>query len=358
MVLPAGATIGILGGGQLGRMLASAATGLGFDVHIYCPDADCPAGRVAARLWQHGYDDTAALADFARACDVVTVEFENVPVAAADAVISAGTPFHPGPKALAVAQDRATEKKFLQSCGIECAPWVTVDSLDDLASAHRELGPDAILKTRRDGYDGKGQVRLSANSDLSAAWDDVGNHPCVLEGFVPFELEISAIVARRADGAFAGWSPSLNIHETGILRRSVTPAPVDQSVRDDARDLAIRLASALDYVGVLALELFVLPGGDLLANEFAPRVHNSGHWTPEACATGQFETHIRAIAGWPLGDTARLFNAEMVNLLGDEALIDPIELRDGVSLTLYGKREARPGRKMGHTVRRLGPAGD
>ena len=358
MALPAGSTIGILGGGQLGQMLASAAAKLGFDTEIYCPDADCPAGRVAKRLWANDYDDAEALTAFAKACDVVTVEFENVPVTAAEAVLAAGTPFHPGPKALAVAQDRAEEKRFLETAGIACAPWRPVSSLAELEAAHGVLGPDAILKTRRDGYDGKGQVRLSTGSDLAAAWTEIGERPCVLEGLVPFELEISAIVSRRADGQVAGWSPSQNQHEDGILRRSVVPAPVPQTVRDEARRTAIKLAEALDYVGVLALELFVCDGGRLVANEFAPRVHNSGHWTPEACLTGQFEAHIQAVAGWPIGDTTRVFDAEMVNLIGAEALADPDVLSDGVSLTLYGKGEARPGRKMGHTVRRLGIAGD
>lgn len=357
MSLPVGAVIGILGGGQLGRMLASAAAKLGFDVHIYCPDPRSPAARVAARHWQHAYDDADLLAEFARACDVVTVEFENVPVAAAEACIATGTPFHPGVKALAVAQDRAEEKTFLEACGIACAPWRRVDDLAGLQAAASEIGEDAILKTRREGYDGKGQVRLTPGCDLANVLEKLGGAPCILEQRIAFELELSAVAARTALGEILVYDPSHNQHENGILKRSTVPAPVSQAIRQKAQGAATQLAEALDYVGVLALELFAMPDGQLLANEFAPRVHNSGHWTPEACDTCQFENHIRAVAGWPLGPVTRRFDAEMVNLLGDEALAPPAELLEGASLTLYGKREARTGRKMGHLVRRLSPAG-
>lgn len=356
MSLPAGAVIGILGGGQLGRMLASAAARLGFDVHIYCPDPRSPAARVAARHWQSAYDDADELAEFARACDVVTVEFENVPVAAAEACIATGTPFHPGTKALAVAQDRVEEKTFLEDCGIACAPWRRVDDLAGLRAAVAEIGNDAILKTRREGYDGKGQVRLSPGSDLGSAWSRLSGAACILEQRIAFELEMSAIAARTAAGEISVYDPSHNVHEGGILKRSTAPAPVSSEVRRAAQDAAARLAEALGYVGVLALELFVMPDGTLLANEFAPRVHNSGHWTPEACDTCQFENHIRAVVGWPLGPVTRRFDVEMENLLGPEALAAPEVLLAGGALTLYGKREARDGRKMGHRVRRLYPA--
>lgn len=353
MTLKPGSAIGILGGGQLGRMLASAGAKLGFDVHIYCPEPRSPAARVATSHWDFDYDDADALKKFARACDLVTVEFENVPVTAARAIEAAGTSFFPGPRALEVAQDRAEEKTFLAETGIAVAPWRPVDSLEDLQTAQAEIGPETILKTRRDGYDGKGQVRLGAGADLAAAWDAVGQNSCILEQVVEFSLELSAIVARRADGAAVSWEPPHNVHAGGILRTSRVPAPISPDTKARAIRAALDLADALDYIGVLALETFVMLDGSLIANEFAPRVHNSGHWTPEACETDQFENHIRAIAGWPLGATTRFHDAEMVNLIGEDVSVDPANLADGVSLTLYGKREARAGRKMGHMVRRI-----
>lgn len=351
MSLEYGDTIGILGDGQLGRMLAGAAARLGFRTISYGPGEDSPAGQVTTRHVTAGYDDTGALTEFAGACDVVTVEFENVPVSAAETVIAAGTPFRPGANALSVAQDRVEEKRFLEDAGIACAPWRAVSSLEDLAAAHAALGPDAILKTRRDGYDGKGQVRLSAGSDLAAAWQEIGARPAILEGFVDFHAEISAVVARGLDGMTVSYVPSRNIHQGGILRRSIVPPGLPESVTDRAWAFATRLAERLDYVGVLALEFFVLHDGSLLANEFAPRVHNSGHWTPEACLTGQFENHIRAVAGWPLGKASLLHGAEMENLIGEDAAAPVKELLARGQLTLYGKREIRAGRKMGHLVR-------
>lgn len=355
MTLSAGSAIGILGGGQLGRMLAGAAAKLGFDVHIYCPGPGTPAARAATSHWDFAYEDRDALAKFARACDVVTVEFENVPVDAARAVEAAGTPFRPGPKALEVAQDRVAEKTYFDAIGIAVAPWRAIGSLADLRAGVAEIGPDTILKTRREGYDGKGQVRLRPGTDLAGAWAAVGEQPSILEAVVDFELEVSAIVARRPDGARVSWEPSRNVHSGGILRSARVPAPIEPATRMRAVEAGVHLAESLEYVGVLALELFVMPDGTLLANEFAPRVHNSGHWTPEACHTGQFENHIRAIAGWPLGAATRFHDAEMINLIGEDALADPAELADGVSLTLYGKREARAGRKMGHVVKVLQP---
>jgi len=351
--LSAGATIGILGGGQLGRMLASAAAQLGFDVSIYCPETDCPAARVAADHTQGAYDDHQAVLEWAQTCDVVTYEFENVPVEAAQALIQAGIDVRPGAKPLEVSQDRYVEKSFLQSCGIATAGFATVDTAADIGEPITRFGGQGILKTRRDGYDGKGQARLEAGDDFEAAHKSLGHAPCILEAMVPFVCEISVIIARAANGQSICYDVPRNEHVNGILRRSSVPANIDADIADRACAAAKSLADALDYVGVLALEFFVLEDGALLANEFAPRVHNSGHWTPEACATGQFEQHIRAVAGWPLGDVTRYHDVEMANLLGEEALAPPSELLEHAVLTLYGKRDAKPGRKMGHVVKRM-----
>lgn len=352
-VLSAGATIGILGGGQLGRMLASAAAQLGFDVSIYCPETDCPAARIAAAHTIGDYADPAALLAWAKTCNVVTYEFENVPVAAAEALIGAGVLVRPGAKPLEVSQDRVAEKSFLQSAGIATADFASVDQPGDVDAAIKRFGGQGILKTRRDGYDGKGQARLEAGDDYDAAHKSLGHAPCILEALVPFVCEVSVIIARDHLGASLCYDLPRNEHVNGILRRSIVPANIDPGVADRACIAAKALADALDYVGVLALEFFVLEDGSLLANEFAPRVHNSGHWTPEACHTGQFEQHIRAVAGWPLGAVTRFHDVVMSNLLGDEALALPQDLLKNAVLTLYGKRDAKPGRKMGHLVKRL-----
>ena len=350
--LRAGATIGILGGGQLGRMLGSAAAALGFDVSIYCPEADCPAARVAAAHVEGAYTDLEALLAWARGCDVVTYEFENVPVEAAAALIEAGILVRPGAKALEVSQDRMVEKSFLRDCGIQTADFAEINTAEDIAAPIEQFGGKAILKTRRDGYDGKGQARLEAGDDYEAALKSLNHAPAILEAMIPFEREVSVIIARDRHGDSVCFDIPRNEHVNGILKRSMVPAGLSDDVAERAGDAAKALADALDYVGVLALEFFVLADGGLLANEFAPRVHNSGHWTPEACATGQFEQHIRAIAGWPLGPVTRYHDVEMLNLLGEEALVPPEALAaDGV-LTLYGKRDVKPGRKMGHLVRR------
>ncbi len=350
--LDAGATIGILGGGQLGRMLASAAAQLGFDVSIYCPEVDCPAARVAASHYRGEYADAAALLDWASGCDVVTYEFENVPVAAAEALIAAGNEVRPGAQPLQVSQDRLVEKAFLRECGIDTADFAEVNTAGDIAGPLAEFGGQGILKTRRDGYDGKGQVRLETGNDFEAAHKALAGAPCILEAMVPFEREVSVIIARDAVGDTLCYDLPRNEHANGILKRSVVPSGLDEAVTKRAEQAAEALVHAMEYVGVLALEFFVLEDGTLLANEFAPRVHNSGHWTPEACATGQFEQHVRAVAGWPLGPVTRYHDVEMLNLLGEEALVPPEVLSaDGV-LTLYGKRDAKPGRKMGHLVRR------
>ena len=357
MIVP-GSTIGILGGGQLGRMLAAAANQLGFDVHIYCPETDAPASRSARKTWTADYTDRDALREFAASCDVVTLEFENIPVEAVELITQTGVPLHPGAKSLAVSQDRAEEKAFLNGIDIPTAPYELINSAEEIIKALEKLGTEGILKTRRDGYDGKGQARLQDGKDAERAWASIGVVPAVLEARIPFEREISVIVARSSRGETTSWAPPRNIHENGILSRSIAPSGLDLKIEADARERAVRLIDALDHVGVLALEFFVLEDGTLLANEFAPRVHNSGHWTPEACQTGQFEQHIRAICGWPLGDTRRLFDAEMYNLIGDAGLIDPAGLQANETLTLYGKRDARPGRKMGHVTRRLAPRKD
>ncbi len=354
--LKSGAVIGILGGGQLGRMLASAGAQLGFDVSILCPEDRCPAARTAAQHVRSSYEDAAAVLEWARGCDVITYEFENVPVRTVQTLVAAGITVRPGAKPLQASQDRVAEKTFLRACDIATADFAEVNGPGDIAAPLDRFGGNGILKTRRDGYDGKGQLRLEAGDDFDAAHKALGNHPAILEALVPFEREVSVIIARGAVGDMLCYDLPRNQHVNGILQRSVVPCGLSDAVIKQACDAAQRLAGALDFIGVLALELFVLEDGSLIANEFAPRVHNSGHWTPEACATGQFEQHIRAVAGWPLGPVTRFHDAEMLNLLGEEAFVPPKTLTaDGV-LTLYGKHDAKPGRKMGHLVRRLGPA--
>ncbi|RIJ24338.1 5-(carboxyamino)imidazole ribonucleotide synthase [Henriciella barbarensis] len=352
--LPAGSVIGILGGGQLGRMLAGAAAQLGFDVNIFCPGDSPPAARVAAGHWDAEYDDETALSDFAENCDVITYEFENIPVASVANLVSKGVIVRPGVKSLEVSQDRLAEKQFLNAIGIETGAFEPVDSVEQLETALETLGGEGLLKTRRDGYDGKGQVRAKPGDDLEAAYKEIGQAPAILEALVPFEREISVVIARASDGSMTAFEPSKNDHGNGILKRSTVPCGLPNDVVARARKLAETLATETGHIGVLALELFVLEDGTLLANEMAPRVHNSGHWTPEACAIGQFEQHIRAVADWPLAPVTRHFDAEMENLLGEEALAPPESYPDGTVLTLYGKRDPKPGRKMGHIVRRTG----
>lgn len=356
-ILP-GATIGILGGGQLGRMLASAAHQLGFDTVILCPETDAPAARVAKAHIQADYTDRAALNRLAEVSDVITLEFENIPVEAAEFLAKTATPLHPGARSLAMSQDRSEEKAFLGRIGIETAPYHIVRSEGEIHSALTALGGIGLLKTCRDGYDGKGQVWIRSLDDVSSGFAAVGEVPCVLEGPIDFDCEISVIVARSSSGETTTWAPPRNHHEDGILSTSTVPSGLEKSVEQAARDKAMHLINELGHVGVLALEFFVMADGKLIANEFAPRVHNSGHWTPEGCQTGQFEQHIRAICGWPLGDTRRLHDVEMRNLLGNDGLISPSDLKPNETLTIYGKREARKGRKMGHITKRLGPRKD
>jgi len=349
-------TLGILGGGQLGRMLAMAAARLGIDAHVYCPDADSPAARVAAAATVAAYDDEGALAAFAGAVDAVTTEFENIPAATARFLAARG-PVHPSAEALEIAQDRMAEKEFLNGIGIETAPWRAVDTLEDLTAALAEIGPRGILKTRRLGYDGKGQARLEGADEARTAFASMAGAAAVLEGFAAFEREISVIAARGTDGTVRCYDPGENRHSGGILRETRVPATLDAATRDAALVMAERIVATLDYVGVIGVEMFVMEGGALLVNEIAPRVHNTGHWTIEGCAVSQFEQHVRAVCGLPLGDPARHSDAVMQNLIGDDIETVPALLAEpGAALHLYGKGDARPGRKMGH-VTRLGAMG-
>ncbi|NDV01974.1 5-(carboxyamino)imidazole ribonucleotide synthase [Pseudoroseicyclus tamaricis] len=346
--LPPGARIGILGGGQLGRMLAMAAGKIGLSPAILDPAPGAPAGQVAP-LTVADWADAEALARFAASVDVVTYEFENIPEAALDA-IEAVAPLHPPRRALAVSQDRLVEKEFLASLGLSTAPFAPVDDAASLQAALERIGTPAILKSRRLGYDGKGQARLSGAEDAASALEAMGGAPAILEGFVEFSCEISVIAARGADGAVAAFDPGENRHEDGILRRTRVPADIRPGLAADAVLLAGRILNALDYVGVLGVELFVTPAG-LVVNEIAPRVHNSGHWTQAGCLVDQFEQHIRAVAGWPLGDGTRHSDVEMENLIGDDMERVPRLLSEGADLHLYGKAQTRPGRKMGHVNR-------
>jgi 5-(carboxyamino)imidazole ribonucleotide synthase len=349
--------IGILGGGQLGRMLALAAAKLGFDVHIYTDEADSPAGRVASACTVAAYDDDAALAAFAATVDVVTTEFENIPSTTLNRLISLGAVMRPSPKAIAIAQDRVDEKTFFNAHGVATAPFAAVDSRADLAAALAKIGAPAILKTRRLGYDGKGQAPIATPADADAAFAAMAGASALLEGLVAFACETSVVLARSANGAVAAFDLCENEHRNGILHRTIAPARIAPDIAARAQAAASTVAAALDYVGVLAVEFFITPEGGVIANEMAPRVHNSGHWTVEACLTGQFEQHIRAVAGWRLGPTTRLADAEMLNLIGaDTASWADLAAELAARLTLYGKREARPGRKMGH-VTRLRPLG-
>ena len=352
--LTTGATIGILGGGQLGRMLAVAASRLGFKTCVYEPGGDCPASHVANYHFQKSYDDLDALRQFAESVDVITYEFENIPTSALDA-LEAIKPIHPNRKALATSQDRLTEKDFLTSLGLKTAPYADVTDADTLAAAIDTIGTPAILKTRRMGYDGKGQSRLMSPADADKALADMAGAPAVLEGYVNFSYEVSVIAARSLDGAVACYDPGENVHTGGILSTTTVPANLKPAQRTDAVLLAAQILNALDYVGVLGVELFVTPEG-LIVNEIAPRVHNSGHWTQNGCTICQFEQHIRAIAGWPLGDGSRHSNVVMENLIGDDVLRIPQIAKTTDAIHLYGKADAKPGRKMGHINRVTGPA--
>ncbi|PZR00671.1 MAG: 5-(carboxyamino)imidazole ribonucleotide synthase [Cereibacter sphaeroides] len=348
--LPSGATIGILGGGQLGRMLSVAAARLGFRSHIYEPAANPPAADVAHAVTTAAYDDTAALAAFAASVDVITYEFENIPTAALD-LLESTRPIRPGRRALAVSQDRIAEKDFLTSLGLTTAPYASVKTAADLEAALQRIGAPAILKTTRLGYDGKGQARIKSPAEANAALASMNGADAVLEGFIEFTHEISVIAARGLTEEVSAYDPGENVHRDGILHTTTIPARLTPDQRSDAVLLAARILNALDYVGVMGVELFVTPTG-LIVNEIAPRVHNSGHWTQNGCAVDQFEQHIRAIAGWPLGDGSRHSDVVMENLIGDDIAKVPVIVKErNAALHLYGKAEARPGRKMGHVNR-------
>lgn len=353
--LAPGATIGILGGGQLGRMLSVAASRLGFKCHIYEPGANPPAGDVAAQVTTASYEDDAALRAFADAVDVITYEFENIPTSALD-LLESLRPIRPGREALRVSQDRVVEKEFLSGLGLKTAPFAAVDSRADLDEAMQTAGVPGILKTRRFGYDGKGQARIMKAEQADAAFADMAGAPAILEGFIDFSHEVSVIAARSVGGQVACYDPGENVHRDGILHTTTLPARLNPVQRMDAVLLAGQILNALDYVGVMGVELFVTPNG-LIVNEIAPRVHNSGHWTQDGCCVDQFEQHIRAVAGWPLGDGSRHSDIEMLNLIGDDMDRVPELANDpNVALHLYGKTDVKPGRKMGHANRVLGPA--
>jgi 5-(carboxyamino)imidazole ribonucleotide synthase len=335
-------------------MLSVAASRLGYKTHIFEPAENCPAADVAHSITTAPYSDLAALRAFASGVDVITYEFENIPTEALDA-LEALRPIRPNRRALAISQDRMAEKDFLTGLGLICAPYVRVSDMASLHSASAAIGLPAILKTTRLGYDGKGQARIKTTGDMPAALSAMNGAEAVLEGFIAFEREVSVIAARGLDGSVAAYDPGENVHHDGILRTTTVPSRLTPSLRSDAVLIAARILNALDYVGVMGVELFVTPNG-LLVNEIAPRVHNSGHWTQNGCAVDQFEQHIRAVVGLPLGDGSRHSDVMMENLIGDDLARVPDILREGhAALHLYGKGAARAGRKMGH-VNRVLPA--
>ena len=351
-MLTPGATVGILGGGQLARMLALAGARLGLKSHVFSPAENEPAFDVCAARTVADYASEAALARFAEAVDVITYEFENVPAACAD-FLNARKPVRPGPKILAATQDRLVEKQFVQSLGIETAGFADAPDPGALVRAVAKLGRPSILKTRRLGYDGKGQIMLQPGTDLSVAFHSTGGAPAILESVVPFAKELSVIAARGLSGEFRAYDVCENLHERHILATTIAPAAVSAAIAAQAVEIARKIAEAADYIGVFAVELFLVEeGGErLVVNEIAPRVHNSGHWTLDGAVTSQFEQHMRAVAGWPLGSTRRHGRALMRNLIGDDVeQWRELLTQEGACLHLYGKMETRPGRKMGHVT--------
>jgi 5-(carboxyamino)imidazole ribonucleotide synthase len=353
--LAPGAVIGVLGGGQLGRMAALAAARLGYRCHIFCPEPEAPAYQVTDLATRAPYDDETALAGFAQEVDVVTFEFENIPFQTVD-FLAGRVPVRPRPEILRICQNRVREKDFCRSIGVPTAAYAAVAGPQDLDRAVARVGRPCVLKTAEMGYDGKGQAMIGAKDDLARAWhttaDAATSAGAIAEAFVDFRLEISVLVARAADGTCRTYDPVENRHRNHILHQTIVPAPIAPETAEHALEIARRLAQELDLVGLLAIEMFVTQDGDVLVNELAPRPHNSGHWTLDACLTSQFEQFIRAVAGLPLGGTARLADGVMTNLLGEEAerwreiLAEP-----EAKLHLYGKHELRPGRKMGHVTR-------
>ncbi len=347
--IPPGGTIGILGGGQLGRMTAMAAARLGYKVHVFTPEADGPCAQVCAAETVAPYDDYEALAAFADAVDVVTLEFENVPLETAE-FLAGRRPFFPAPACLAVTQVRTAEKSLANRLGFATARWAPVQSASGLTVALAVMGGMAVLKTNRFGYDGKGQVKIGPDDDAEAAWTILNTDDAILEGFVDFAREISVVLARGQDGRIAAYPAVENRHRNHILSETIAPAAISPSLAAEAEQMAAAIATDLDYVGVLAVEMFETRDSRLLVNELAPRPHNSGHWTIEGATTSQFEQLVRAVCGLPLGSTAWQ-PSRMINLIGDDALdwenyvVDP-----AAHLHLYGKPEIRAGRKMGHVT--------
>jgi len=353
MIVPPGSTIGIIGGGQLGRMLAIAAAQLGYECHVLTPDADSPAAQVSAHVTRAAYTDIGAVWSFARSVDVATYEFENLPVAALDVL---GDKLKPSTRSLAVAQDRAHEKTFIEKCGARVAPWRKIASLADVTGAVLKVGLPLVLKTRRYGYDGKGQAWVRSRREEESAWQSIGEEPAIAEAAIDFVAEFSVIVARWEDGRHAFWDSPENEHRDGILRRSTVPCSAACAAQvAEARAAALSIAEELGHVGVLTVEFFASKSGPVV-NEIAPRVHNSGHWTIEGAVTSQFEQHIRAICDLPPGPTGLVgAGAVMDNLIGDDVERWPELVSDpGLHVHLYGKGEARPGRKMGHVTRVTG----
>ena len=350
-VLAPGSIIGILGGGQLGRMLAVAASRLGLITHIYSPESDCPAALVAQQVSVGAFDDVERVLEFSKSCDAVTYEFENVPALSAKAAASV-SPLRPGARALDVSQDRLAEKSFLRAqLGLRVAGFEDVSNVHDLRRAVKRLKLPCVLKTRRFGYDGKGQVIIRADSEIDAAWNTLSSDnespvPCILEAFIPFYREVSIVAARGIDGQIAAYPLTENVHRNHILYTSTAPAQQDDG---SAAKMAGQILEQLDYVGVMGVEFFQMEDGSLIVNEIAPRVHNSGHWTQDAGCTDQFEQHIRAVAGWPLGDSRPRHGVVMTNLIGDDVQNwKNLAGQAGTHIHLYGKSAIRPGRKMGH----------
>ncbi len=350
-ILP-GATLGMLGGGQLGRMFTIAARTMGYEVVVLDPDKESPAGKLASTHICADYSDQAALEKIAKSCDAITTEFENVPASTLE-TLAKTKPVRPGAKAISIAQDRIQEKNFLKDNGFYTAPFAVINSLDELKNSINEIGTPAILKVSRFGYDGKGQFGINAKSDIDKAWQTLEGEACVLEQRMPLDIEISVVLARGTEGEVVTYPVSENIHEGGILDVSVVPARINEDLEKKVINIAKEIATALDYVGLMAVEFFI-SNGKILVNEIAPRPHNSGHYTLDACVTDQFEQQVRAVCGLPLGDTSLLSPVVMINMLGDiwhdgktpkwQKLLN----HPNVKLHLYGKHEARPGRKMGH----------
>lgn len=345
--LISGSTIGILGGGQLGQMLSMAAARLGFKTHIFEPSENPPASNVASKFTRAEYDDYDALKQFASSVDVVTYEFENIPTAALD-IIETQSEIFPNREALKISQDRLIEKEFINKLGFKTASFCEVNSIEELIHAINQIGAPSILKTRRFGYDGKGQVKVQPSSKPEEIWKNLGEKALILEGFINFSSEFSVIGSRSKDGQISCFDPGENVHKDGILRTTTVPAHLTNQQKTEAVLITAKILETLKYVGVIGIEFF-LEKNSLVINEIAPRVHNSGHWTQNGCTVDQFEQHIRAITGWKLGNAERHSDVIMENLIGDEIYKTNQLVEDGsIALHLYGKADVNPGRKMGH----------